>query len=121
MFWYEDVFSNPEIEVTNQDHLILGDDKAVFTKVDDLTFTVSFKNSNGLFLLLLAWADSDQTTRFPKHYLSQFLTLEPGDLINTGTPPGVGMGLDPLVYLHGGETLTLGISKLGEQRQRVIG
>lgn len=55
------------------------------------------------------------------HYLSQFLTLEPGDLINTGTPPGVGMGLDPQVYLHGGETLTLGISKLGEQRQRVIG
>ncbi len=73
MFWYEDVFSNPEIEVTNQDHLIVGDDKGVFTKVDDTTFTVSFKNPNGLFLLLLAWADSDQTTRFPKHYLSQFL------------------------------------------------
>ena len=73
MFWYEDVFMNPDIEVTNQDHLIVGDDKAVFTKIDDQKFKVSFKNPNGLFLLLLAWADSDQTTRFPKHYLSQFL------------------------------------------------
>ena len=73
MFWYEDVFSNAEIEVTNQDHLIIGDERAVFTKIDDTTFTVSFKNSNGLFLSLLAWADSDQTTRFPKHYLSTFL------------------------------------------------
>jgi len=72
MFWYEDVFTNPDLEVTNQDHLIVGDEKAVFTKVDDTTFTVDFKTSNGLFLLLLAWADSDQTTRFPKHYLSKF-------------------------------------------------
>jgi peptide/nickel transport system substrate-binding protein len=73
MFWYEDVFSNPDIEVTNQDHLIIGDDRAIFTKIDDLSFKVSFKKPNGLFLSLLAWADSDQTTRFPKHYLSQFL------------------------------------------------
>jgi peptide/nickel transport system substrate-binding protein len=73
MFWYEDVFMNADIEVTNQDHLIIGDDKGVFTKIDDQQFTVSFKNPNGLFLLLMAWADSDQTTRFPKHYLSQFL------------------------------------------------
>lgn len=73
MFWYEDVFSNSEIEVTNQDHLIIGDDRAVFTQIDDVNFRVSFKQPNGLFLLLLAWADSDQTTRFPKHYLSQFL------------------------------------------------
>jgi peptide/nickel transport system substrate-binding protein len=62
-----------DIEVTNQDHLIIGDDRAVFTKIDDLSFKISFKNPNGLFLSLLAWADSDQTTRFPKHYLSQFL------------------------------------------------
>ena len=58
---------------------------------------------------------------FLVHYLSQFLTLEPGDLINTGTPPGVGMGLSPQVYLHGGEVLTLGIDGLGSQRQRVVG
>lgn len=58
---------------------------------------------------------------FIVHYLSQFLVLEPGDLINTGTPPGVGMGLDPQVFLHGGEVLTLAISGLGRQRQRVVG
>ena len=53
-------------------------------------------------------------------YLSQFMTLEPGDLINTGTPPGVGMGLKPPVYLHGGETITLGIDGLGSQTQHVL-
>jgi 2,4-diketo-3-deoxy-L-fuconate hydrolase len=53
-------------------------------------------------------------------YLSQFMTLEPGDLINTGTPPGVGMGLKPPVFLHGGEVVTLGIDGLGMQTQRVL-
>jgi 2,4-diketo-3-deoxy-L-fuconate hydrolase len=53
------------------------------------------------------------------HYLSQFLTLEPGDLINTGTPPGVALGMKEPAYLKGGETLTLGISGLGVQRQYV--
>ena len=60
------------------------------------------------------------TPAFIVHYLSQFLTLEPGDLINTGTPPGVGMGAKPPTYLKGGETITLGISKLGQQQQRVL-
>lgn len=53
-------------------------------------------------------------------YLSQFLTLEPGDLINTGTPPGVGMGFTPPQFLRGGEEIRLGIQGLGEQRQRVL-
>jgi len=57
---------------------------------------------------------------FIVHYLSQFLTLEPGDLINTGTPPGVGLGAKPPTYLRGGETMTLGISGLGQQVQRVL-
>lgn len=57
---------------------------------------------------------------FIVHYLSQFLALEPGDLINTGTPPGVGMGQSPQVFLHGGETMTLGITRLGTQTQHVI-
>lgn len=56
---------------------------------------------------------------FIVQYLSQFLTLEPGDLINTGTPAGVGMGLEPPEYLRGGEEITLGITGLGAQRQRV--
>ncbi|MGA2528312.1 MAG: fumarylacetoacetate hydrolase family protein [Acidimicrobiales bacterium] len=57
---------------------------------------------------------------FLVHYLSQFLALEPGDLINTGTPPGVGMGQKPPTYLHGGETMTLSVSGLGTQTQRVV-
>jgi 2,4-diketo-3-deoxy-L-fuconate hydrolase len=55
------------------------------------------------------------------HYLSQFLVLEPGDLINTGTPPGVGMGFDPPVWLQPGDVMELGITGLGAQRQSVVG
>jgi 2-keto-4-pentenoate hydratase/2-oxohepta-3-ene-1,7-dioic acid hydratase in catechol pathway len=53
-------------------------------------------------------------------YLSQFLVLEPGDLINTGTPPGVGMGMTPPVFLRPGDVVELGIDRLGSQRQAVI-
>jgi 2,4-diketo-3-deoxy-L-fuconate hydrolase len=53
-------------------------------------------------------------------YLSQFLVLEPGDLINTGTPPGVGMGFDPPVWLRPGDVMELGIDGLGSQRQSVV-
>ncbi|MBC7632613.1 fumarylacetoacetate hydrolase family protein [Aeromicrobium sp.] len=53
-------------------------------------------------------------------YLSQFMVLEPGDLINTGTPPGVGMGQDPPVWLAPGDVMELGIDGLGVQRQTVI-
>lgn len=53
-------------------------------------------------------------------YISQFLVLEPGDLINTGTPPGVGMGQKPPVFLQPGDVMELGIDGLGTQRQRVV-
>jgi 2,4-diketo-3-deoxy-L-fuconate hydrolase len=52
-------------------------------------------------------------------YCSQFMSLQPGDIISTGTPPGVGMGLQPQTYLSGGETMRLGIDKLGVQTQVV--
>jgi 2-keto-4-pentenoate hydratase/2-oxohepta-3-ene-1,7-dioic acid hydratase in catechol pathway len=52
-------------------------------------------------------------------YLSRFMTLYPGDLISTGTPPGVGLGMKPPLYLKPGDEMRLGISGLGEQRQRV--
>ena len=84
-------------------------------------------------LALDMWLDIDGTRRqtgststmifsptFIVHYLSQFLALEPGDLINTGTPPGVGMGHSPQIFLKGGETMTLGITRLGTQTQRVV-
>jgi 2,4-didehydro-3-deoxy-L-rhamnonate hydrolase len=58
---------------------------------------------------------------FIVHYLSQFLVLEPGDLINTGTPPGVGMGFSPPVWLQPGDVMELGIEGLGSQRQHVVG
>jgi 2,4-diketo-3-deoxy-L-fuconate hydrolase len=58
---------------------------------------------------------------FIVHYLSQFLVLEPGDLINTGTPPGVGMGFTPPVWLQPGDVMELGITRLGSQRQHVLG
>ena len=56
---------------------------------------------------------------FIVHYLSQFMVLEPGDLINTGTPPGVGMGMNPPTYLRSGGRDELGIDGLGSQRQHV--
>ena len=52
-------------------------------------------------------------------YVSQFMTLHAGDIISTGTPPGVGLGMKPPVYLHAGQTMRLGIAGLGEQTQRV--
>ncbi|PTV97191.1 2-keto-4-pentenoate hydratase/2-oxohepta-3-ene-1,7-dioic acid hydratase in catechol pathway [Rhodobacter aestuarii] len=54
------------------------------------------------------------------HYISQFMTLEPGDIITTGTPPGVGMGMDPPQFLWEGDTVDLGVEGLGQQHQRVV-
>jgi 5-carboxymethyl-2-hydroxymuconate isomerase len=53
-------------------------------------------------------------------YLSRFMSLQPGDIVTTGTPPGVGLGQKPPVYLNVGDEMRLGIQGLGEQRQRVI-
>ncbi len=53
-------------------------------------------------------------------YVSEFMTLEPGDVITTGTPPGVGLGMTPPRFVQPGDVMTLGISGLGEQRQQVV-
>ena len=53
-------------------------------------------------------------------YLSQFMSLHPGDVISTGTPPGVGLGMDPPRYLVPGETMRVGIEGLGEQNQTTV-
>ena len=53
-------------------------------------------------------------------YVSQFITLMPGDVITTGTPPGVGMGRKPQQFLKAGDTITMGVEGLGEQRQTVV-
>jgi len=66
--------------------------------------------------------NTDQMVYGPEflvHYLSQFMTLHPGDIISTGTPPGVGMGQKPQVYLQPGDKVVLGVEGLGEQTQTV--
>jgi 2,4-diketo-3-deoxy-L-fuconate hydrolase len=53
-------------------------------------------------------------------YLSRFMSLQAGDIISTGTPPGVGLGQKPPVYLRAGQQMRLGIPGLGEQHQHVV-
>jgi 2-keto-4-pentenoate hydratase/2-oxohepta-3-ene-1,7-dioic acid hydratase in catechol pathway len=53
-------------------------------------------------------------------YVSQFMTLLPGDIVTTGTPPGVGTGMKPPQFLNAGDVVTLGIEGLGEQRQQIV-
>lgn len=54
------------------------------------------------------------------HYLSRFMSLQPGDIISTGTPPGVGLGQKPPLYLRPGDRMRLGVERLGEQNQLVV-
>jgi 2-keto-4-pentenoate hydratase/2-oxohepta-3-ene-1,7-dioic acid hydratase in catechol pathway len=65
---------------------------------------------------------SDLIFGLPKliSYISEFMTLLPGDVISTGTPFGVGLGLDPQMYLKAGDVMELGIEGLGVSRQKVI-
>jgi 2-keto-4-pentenoate hydratase/2-oxohepta-3-ene-1,7-dioic acid hydratase in catechol pathway len=53
-------------------------------------------------------------------YVSQFMSLHPGDVISTGTPPGVGLGLKPPTYLKAGDVVELGIAGLGTQKQLCV-
>lgn len=57
---------------------------------------------------------------FLVHYLSQFMSLQPGDMISTGTPPGVGLGQKPPLYLNEGDVMELGIEGMGTQKQVVV-
>jgi 2-keto-4-pentenoate hydratase/2-oxohepta-3-ene-1,7-dioic acid hydratase in catechol pathway len=57
---------------------------------------------------------------FLLHYLSQFMSLQPGDIISTGTPPGVGLGQNPPLYLEVGDVIELGIEGMGVQKQTVV-
>jgi 2-keto-4-pentenoate hydratase/2-oxohepta-3-ene-1,7-dioic acid hydratase in catechol pathway len=60
------------------------------------------------------------SVRYLVSYLSRFMSLRPGDIISTGTPPGVGHGMKPPVYLRAGNVVRLAVAGLGEQRQRVV-
>ena len=59
-------------------------------------------------------------TNFLISYLSKFMSLQPGDLITTGTPAGVGMGMKPQVFLKPGDNIKLSIDLLGEQNSKVV-
>ena len=59
-------------------------------------------------------------TNFLISYLSKFMSLQPGDLITTGTPAGVGMGMKPQVFLKSGDNIKLTIDYLGEQNSKVV-
>jgi 2-keto-4-pentenoate hydratase/2-oxohepta-3-ene-1,7-dioic acid hydratase in catechol pathway len=53
-------------------------------------------------------------------YVSKFMSLQPGDIITTGTPPGVGMGMKPQLFLKPGDEMRLSIDNLGEQKSKVV-
>ena len=59
-------------------------------------------------------------TNFLLSYLSKFMSLQAGDIITTGPPPGVGMGMKPQVFLKAGDTMRLSIDNLGEQNSKVV-
>ncbi|MGZ4586726.1 MAG: fumarylacetoacetate hydrolase family protein [Mycobacteriaceae bacterium] len=92
---------------------------ATADEIDDVTNLAMWLDVNGV-----RRQDGSTATMIFKpyeivHYLSQFMVLEPGDLINTGTPPGVGMGFQPPIWLQQGDVMQLGIEGLGVQRQTV--
>jgi len=60
------------------------------------------------------------TIKYLVHYISQFMVLDPGDVVTTGTPPGVGLGMKPPVFLKAGDVMKLHIQGLGEQTQKVV-
>lgn len=88
-------------------------------EVPDPTTLPMWLSVNGKMMQNSSTAQMVFTPGFLVYYLSQFMVLEPGDVINTGTPPGVGMGQKPARYLQPGDTMELGIEGLGQQRQAV--
>ena len=89
-------------------------------EIDDVLDLVMWLDVNGVRRQTGSTSTMIFDPYFIVHYLSQFLVLEPGDLINTGTPPGVGMGFTPPIWLQPGDVMELGIQGLGSQRQSVL-
>lgn len=90
-------------------------------EVPDLANLTMSLSVNGVTMQNSTTAQMVFKPGFLVYYLSQFMVLEPGDVINTGTPPGVGMGLKPPRYLAEGDVVELTIEGLGAQRQTVVG
>jgi 2-keto-4-pentenoate hydratase/2-oxohepta-3-ene-1,7-dioic acid hydratase in catechol pathway len=94
--------------VVTQDELKNVDDLRMWLEVNGQTM----QNSNTSNLVF--------KVPFLLHYVSQFMTLLPGDVISTGTPAGVGLGMKPPLYLKAGDKIALGIEALGEQQQEAV-
>ncbi|RWC30017.1 fumarylacetoacetate hydrolase family protein [Mesorhizobium sp.] len=88
-------------------------------EIDDPQNLAMWLDVNGERLQSSSTSNMVYTVAFLVSYLSQFMSLHPGDIISTGTPNGVGMGLSPPRYLRAGDIVSLGIQALGEQRQAV--
>ena len=103
-------------------HEKLSDDvDSVLDEIDDVLNLAMWLDVSGVRRQTGSTSTMIFDPYFIVHYLSQFLVLEPGDLINTGTPPGVGMGLRPPAWLKPGDVMELSIDGLGRQRQQVLG
>jgi 2,4-diketo-3-deoxy-L-fuconate hydrolase len=88
-------------------------------EIDDILALTMWLDVNGVRRQTGSTATMIFSPAYLVHYLSQFMVLEPGDLINTGTPPGVGMGAKPPTFLVPGDVMELGIDGLGAQRQEL--
>ena len=89
-------------------------------EIDDVLALSMWLDVNGVRRQTGSTATMLFSPTFLVHYLSQFMVLEPGDLIDTGTPPGVGLGMSPPTYLVPGDRVDLGITGLGTQRQQFV-
>jgi 2-keto-4-pentenoate hydratase/2-oxohepta-3-ene-1,7-dioic acid hydratase in catechol pathway len=89
-------------------------------EIDDVLALSMWLDVNGVRRQTGSTATMLFSPTFLVHYLSQFMVLEPGDLIDTGTPPGVGLGMKPPTYLVPGDVVDLGITGLGVQRQQFV-
>jgi 2-keto-4-pentenoate hydratase/2-oxohepta-3-ene-1,7-dioic acid hydratase in catechol pathway len=98
----------------------LGPFMATVDEVPDYQSLAMWLTVNGRFMQKSTTAKMIFSVPFLVSYVSQFMTLLPGDIISTGTPAGVGLGMKPPVYLKAGDVVELGIDKLGRARQRAV-
>ena len=96
----------------------LGPFLATLDELPDYQNLPMWLTVNGKFMQKSSTSNMIFKVPFLIHYISQFMTLLPGDVISTGTPAGVGLGMKPPVYLKAGDVIELGIEKLGTSRQK---
>jgi 2,4-diketo-3-deoxy-L-fuconate hydrolase len=98
----------------------LGPFLATCDEIPDTSHLVMWLKVNGVFRQRSSTSEMIFDAPTLVSYVSQFMTLLPGDIISTGTPAGVGLGMSPPQYLKAGDVVELGIDRLGESRQKVV-